>query len=169
MWNDTDLPLGYLITFRSYGTWLHGDGRGSVDRFHKRYKSPYLPRSDNRRHRNLRLLRSNPLVLNARQRRSIDLAIREVCINREWLLLALNVRTNHVHAVVSIGPIKPGRALNAFKAYATKRMRHDGNWTESHSPWAARGSKKRLWNEQSVIEAVDYVLNEQGEDLPDFD
>jgi len=29
MWNDTDLPLGYLITFRCYGTWLHGDERGS--------------------------------------------------------------------------------------------------------------------------------------------
>src|SRR5438093_13756827 len=31
MWNDTDLPLGYLITFRCYGTWLHGDERGSID------------------------------------------------------------------------------------------------------------------------------------------
>src|SRR6185369_556860 len=30
MWNDTDIPLAYLITFRSYGTWLHGDDRGSI-------------------------------------------------------------------------------------------------------------------------------------------
>jgi hypothetical protein len=43
MWNDTDIPLAHLITFRSYGTWLHGDKRGSVDRFHNQYKSPYLP------------------------------------------------------------------------------------------------------------------------------
>ena len=27
MWNDTDIPLGYLITFRCYGTWLHGNKR----------------------------------------------------------------------------------------------------------------------------------------------
>jgi hypothetical protein len=40
MWNDTDLPLGYLITFRCYGTWLHGDERGSIDRFHNRYSPP---------------------------------------------------------------------------------------------------------------------------------
>jgi hypothetical protein len=33
MWNNTNLPLAYLITFRCYGTWLHGDERGSVDRF----------------------------------------------------------------------------------------------------------------------------------------
>jgi len=30
-----DIPLAYLISFRAYGTWLHGDRRGSVDRFHK--------------------------------------------------------------------------------------------------------------------------------------
>lgn len=23
--NDDNIPLGYLITFRSYGTWQHGD------------------------------------------------------------------------------------------------------------------------------------------------
>jgi hypothetical protein len=42
MWNDTDTPLAYLITFRCHGTWLHGDERGSVDRFHNRYKSPCI-------------------------------------------------------------------------------------------------------------------------------
>src|ERR1044072_9524581 len=30
MWNDTDIPLGHLITFRTYGSWVHGDERGSV-------------------------------------------------------------------------------------------------------------------------------------------
>jgi hypothetical protein len=79
MWNDTDLPLGYLISFRCYGTWLHGDERGSIDRFHNRYKAPYLPRSDRRRDLNCRQLRSEPLILDGRQRHSIDLAVREVC------------------------------------------------------------------------------------------
>jgi hypothetical protein len=39
------IPLAYLITFRSYGTWLHGDPRGSVDRFHNVYGKPRLPPS----------------------------------------------------------------------------------------------------------------------------
>src|SRR5712671_5216228 len=43
MWNDTDTPLAYFISFRTYGTWLHGDKRGSIDRFHNRYRSPYIP------------------------------------------------------------------------------------------------------------------------------
>jgi hypothetical protein len=29
-YSDERIPLGYLIIFRSYGTWLHGRG-GSVD------------------------------------------------------------------------------------------------------------------------------------------
>lgn len=24
-WDDNTFPLAYLVTFRTYGTWLHGD------------------------------------------------------------------------------------------------------------------------------------------------
>jgi REP element-mobilizing transposase RayT len=169
VWNDTDLPLAYLITFRCYGTWLHGDERGSIDRFHNRYKTPYLPHSDRRRELNTGKLKSSPDTLNVEQRQSVDSAIREVCAHRSWFLHALNVRTNHVHVVVSIGADKPERALNAFKAYGTRRMRSCGNWQESHSPWADKGSKRHLWNERSLALAIDYVINGQGGDLPDLD
>jgi REP element-mobilizing transposase RayT len=169
MWNDTDLPLGYLITFRCYGTWLHGDERGSIDRFHNRYKSPYLPRSDGRRDLNTTLLKSDPDTLNAKQRQSVDNAIREVCAHRRWFLHALSVRTNHVHVVVSISTVKPEHALNAFKAYATRKMRQDGNWQEPHSPWADKGSQRHLWNERSLALAIDYVMNGQGGNLPGLD
>src|SRR4029077_14507206 len=40
---DDNIPLAYLITFRAHGTWLHGDRRGSVDRFHNRYGTPRIP------------------------------------------------------------------------------------------------------------------------------
>ena len=53
MWNDTDIPLAYLITFRCYGTWLHGDRRGSIDRFHNRYKSPYVEANARWHHHNV--------------------------------------------------------------------------------------------------------------------
>jgi hypothetical protein len=35
---------GYFITFRCYGSWLHGDQRGSIDWRHRAYKSPLLER-----------------------------------------------------------------------------------------------------------------------------
>jgi len=39
----------------------------------------------------------------------------------------------------------------------------------AHIPWADKGSNRRLWNQQSVARAVDYVLYGQGDDLPEFD
>jgi hypothetical protein len=68
MWNDTDVPLGYLITFRCYSTWLHGDERGSIDRFHNRYKSPYLPTSDRRKTLAADQLKGSPITLSPSQR-----------------------------------------------------------------------------------------------------
>jgi len=48
-------------------------------------------------------------------------------------------------------------------------MRQDGNWQESHSPWADKGSQRHLWNERSLPLAIDYVIKGQGGDLPDLD
>ena len=169
MWNDTDIPLAYLITFRCYGTWLHGDERGSVDRFHNKYQSPYISPQKSWRQYNERQLKSEIVRLDAQQRKVVEEAVREVCDHKNWLLRAINVRTNHVHMVVSTGSIKPEHALNAFKSYSTRRMRESGYWNSDKSPWADKGSKRRLWNERSVELAIDYVINGQGDKLPDFD
>lgn len=169
MWNETGIPLAYLITFRCYGTWLHGDERGSVDRFHNQYGSPYIAPNARWHSHNVRQLKHEPVTLDASQHQSVDAAIRETCVVLNWLLNAINVRTNHVHVVVGIGATRPGRALNAFKANATRQMRQDGGWRHEYSPWADKGSTRYLWNERSVERAVDYVINGQGDRLPEFD
>jgi REP element-mobilizing transposase RayT len=109
------------------------------------------------------------LILKARRRKSIEAAIRETCDIRNWFLQAVNVRTNHIHTVGSASHKKPAHVLGAFKANATRQLRQDGLWCNPFSPWADEGSKRKLWNEQSVAKAIYYVLNGQGEDLPDFD
>ena len=169
VWNDTDFPLAYLITFRCHGTWLHGDHRGSIDRFHNKFNSPYIAPNQRWYDHNKRALLGESVDLKSAQRKSIETAIRETCVRRKWYLHAFNVRTNHVHTVVTIGLIKPGHALSAFKANATRQMRKENCWLHNYSPWAEKGSKRYLWNERSVARAIDYVLNGQGDDLPDFD
>jgi REP element-mobilizing transposase RayT len=169
MWNDTDIPLAHLITFRSYGTWLHGDDRGSIDREHNQYKTPYALPNQNRYDHNKNLLKREPVILDAAQRASVETAVRETCAFRKWLLRAFNVRTNHVHVVVSIGNRKSEIALNAFKANATRQLRKDGHWAHEHSPWVDKGSKRNLWNERSIERAIDYVINGQDDELPEFD
>ena len=167
MWNDT--PLAYFISFRAYGTWLHGDKRGSIDRFHNRYGDPYIAPNEQWEHYNRQQqLKGEPFRLDARERASVKAAIEETCRIRKWSLLAHNVRTNHVHNVVAANR-KPEIVLNALKANATRQLREDGLWPHPFSPWADKGSKIRLWNERSVERAIEYVLYGQGDDLPDFD
>jgi REP element-mobilizing transposase RayT len=108
-------------------------------------------------------------VLDSAQRHCVEASASETCKIRKWKLYAINVRTNHVHLVVSIGETKPEIALNAFKANATREMRKSACWQSARSPWSDKGSKRYLWNEKSLAQAIDYVLNGQGDDLPDFD
>jgi REP element-mobilizing transposase RayT len=168
VWNDTDVPLAYLITFRTFGTWLHGDERGSIDRFHNQYKTPLIAPNLRRSEYNKTLIDRSVVILNAEQRKNVEEAIVEVCNFREWGLKAINVRTNHVHAVVAINLEKPEKALNDFKSYATRKMRQKNCWQSEKSPWSDKGSKRYLWNEQSVGLACEYVVNGQGDELPDF-
>ena len=168
MWNDTDTPLAYFISFRSYGTWLHGDKRGSIDRFHNRYGDPYIPPNETWQGHNRKQLKTDPFILRAKERGSVENAIRETCSIRKWDLQAFNIRTNHIHTVVTSNR-KPSIVLNAFKANATRKLREDQLWAHPFSPWADKGSKIKLWNERSVASAIDYVVNGQGDDLPKFD
>ena len=169
MWNDTDIPLAIFFTFRCYGTWLHGDERGSVDRDNNIYRSLRIPANSNWQKHNEKLLLHPPVILNAAQRKSVERSIRDTCEKRGWTLLAINVRTNHVHVVICIGAKKPKDALIALKANATRQLRNDNLWNHEHTPWADKGSKRNLWNEKSIWEACNYVNNEQGDKLPDFD
>ena len=135
IWNGRDIPLAYFITFRTYGTWLHGDERGSIDRYHNLYQGPRVAPNRVLEKQHEAKLKGDPVKLDAKQRPLVEAAIREVCDHRQWNLRAVNVRTNHVHTVVSIGDCSADRALNAFKSYATRKLKENEVWTRSHSPW----------------------------------
>jgi REP element-mobilizing transposase RayT len=167
-WDDNEGPLAYLITFRTYGTWLHGDDRLSVDRHGKNvYGTPKVLPS-----RNLnRIMKENrgieQFTLDGTQRAVVERTIRDVCDYRRYGLYATNVRTNHVHTVVRSSQ-KPEFILNAFKSNATRELRAAGLVSEARQVWSRGGSTRYLWKPGHVEGAIDYVLYGQGDDLPDF-
>jgi hypothetical protein len=125
-YDGNEFPLAYLITFRSYGTWLHGDSRGTMDRQgHNIYGAPRIPASEKLEGSDRSQLKYPPVKLDASHRNVVEQAIREVCANRGYNLRAVNVRTNHVHTVVS-AQLHPDLIMNAFKAYATRLLRRTG-------------------------------------------
>jgi REP element-mobilizing transposase RayT len=157
---DDHVPCGYLITFRAYGTWLHGRA-SSVDRFHNVYGELTLPAATTIQQG---LLTQPPVRLDHNARRTVELAIRETCEFRKWSLWAINVRTNHIHAVVAANTA-PKHVLSAFKGNATRMMREASEWKSERSPWAHGGSGRYLWTEQELSNAVAYVMYDQGEPL----
>ncbi len=156
--------VAFHITFRCYGTWLHGDSRGSIDRFHNRYGTPDIPPNEQWKKYNERNLKRPPVNLQKQRRAVVTEAVREICDTRKWCLWTVNVRTNHVHTVVT-AHCDPELVLIALKAHATRKMREARCWDNSKTPWARGGSKKRLWTEKQLYDAIAYVEYEQGEPL----
>ena len=166
--DDNELPLAYLMSFRTYGTWLHGDNRGSTSRKQNKYGTPRIAANPPLRRAECEQLKHPPIKLDRRQRPVVEQAVREVCTHRGYWLRAINVRTNHVHTVVSAA-IDPEPILQAFQAYATRKLRQAGLLRDDVKPWTRHGSTPYLWKERHVERAMDYVVNGQGDELPSFD
>ena len=154
-------PLAYFLTMHTYGTWLHGRAPGSVDAEHCTFGTPFAPTNPEREADNAARLVHAPVTLDQAWRTAVQAAIVEVCAYREWTLLAVHVRTTHVHAVVAAAA-KPEKVLNDFKAYATRRLRRQNLATTNLRVWSGHGSTRYLWKDEQLVAAVDYVVNGQG-------
>lgn len=108
--------------------------------------------------------RGDGVIFGSVERRIIEKAIEEVCEHRAYSLQAINVRTNHVHAVVSKA-IEPERLVNDFKAYSTRALRAERLFNSDEKVWSRGASTRYLWKPRHVEAAVDYVKYCQ-EDIP---
>ena len=150
-------PLAYFITFRSYGTWLHGDQRGSVDRKHNRFGFPLVAPDVERWRFAHRQMRYEPLVFSEAMRTCIRSAIGEVIEHRRWKLWASNIRTNHVHVVLTAA-VKPERVVSDLKARATRNLADQGVIDRGRPVWSRHGSTEYLWTERDLEECCRYVI-----------
>lgn len=167
-WDDAIFPLAYLITIRTFGTWLHGDDRGSMDRHGKNiYGTPRIQGNAKLHYQMRREQTAAPFLLDGKQRACVEAAIRTLCLNRAYGLFAINVRTNHAHIVISASA-KPESIINALKANATRELREKGLADADTIVWSRGGSRRYLWKPHHVDAAIEYVLHGQGPDLPKF-
>src|SRR5437868_10526829 len=65
------LPVAYLITFHTYGTWLPGDPRGTVTRHHNLHGEPRRGASDAILERSQELLKNQPVLLEPHERAAV--------------------------------------------------------------------------------------------------
>ena len=112
-------PLAFFLTWSAYGSWLPGDDRGWVPRGgHVRLPDP--ERLDEAR----RAMTEPALTLSAPQRVAVEEVIRRHCDLRGWTLHAANVRTTHVHVVVTAPEYHPKKVREEFKSWGTRTLKN---------------------------------------------
>jgi REP element-mobilizing transposase RayT len=156
--------MRYFITFACYGAHLHGDEAGSVDRQHNVPGTRLAEANSDRVAVMRQQMDQLPYSLDKDRRATVLDAWREVCVQRGWSLLAAHVRTNHVHVVVE-AEVRPETIMNTFKSYASRGLNRLGHDAPDRKRWARHGSKRWLWKDDDVEEAIRYVVSRQGEPM----
>jgi len=162
-----DDPVGYFLTWVTYGTWLPGDTRGWVE-YGRGWQLPDPIRELEAAAR----MTEDACRLNAEQRDAVQRQIAETCQHRGWDLHAANCRSNHVHVVVSAGDAPPKKIRADLKAWAARCLKQHASALADASGydrgrenwWAERGSIRFLYDESSLEAAILYVT--EGQDIP---
>ncbi len=118
-----------------------------------------VPESPGREERARLALSQDEYVMGDNERNVVDAAIRDHCGIRGWSLRALNVRTNHVHVVVTANTHHPGQVMEQFKSWGTRRLTSAGLIQRGRRDWTDGGSKRWLNFPEDLFEAVNYVQN----------
>ena len=157
-----DDPMGFFLTWTTYGTWLPGDSRGWAEYRHGwQLPNPALELEAAAK------MTEDACRLSQQQRGAVEHQIAATCRHRGWDLHAVNCRSNHLHVVVSAPETDPKKIRADLKAWVTRRLKtplddYRENW------WAERGSIRWLWNEHDMAGAIQYVA--EGQDRrPDLD
>ena len=156
-------PLAYLLTWTTYGSWLHGDEHGWVQSGQPGIQAPDSERQDNMRMR----MTEQAVILNDSQRPLVENTIREVCQFRYWTVHAVNVRSNHVHVILSADR-PPEQVLSQLKAWCSRRLSEQeglsvqkGSRNGRRRWWTEHGSTKWINDDNYLQNAIRYVNERQ--------
>ena len=157
------MALAFFTTFTTYGTWLAGSskGKGSVDRQHNKHGTPFIVPDERREQASQDAMSQPAYTLSEAERDIVCQAIVDLCLEKGWDLLAVHVRSNHVHFVVSADR-DPGRLMSNLKARASRDLSRAGHGDQDRRRWTRHGSTLHLFHSADVAARVNYTLDQQG-------
>lgn len=144
-------PIGYFLTWTTYGTWLPGDERGWVE-----YKNGWQMPAKILEIDCQQRMREAKCLLTPTERILVEQQVKETCRLRKWTLYAINCRSNHLHVVLDAELDSPEKIRIDLKAWTTRRLQEESGKQRKHW-WAERGSSRYIWDEESLNEVVHYV------------
>ena len=158
------MAIAYFYTWTTYGTWLPGDERGWLKHFQGNRSSNKLIEFEAQL-----LMSESAITLNPSQRELVEKTIREHCAIRNWILHAVNCRTNHAHVVVTANERKLPEPRIQFKAWCTRRLKENERDANAKDPlrecwWTERGWDEYIDTDNELADVVAYVL--EGQTIP---
>jgi REP element-mobilizing transposase RayT len=156
--------MRYFITFACYGSHLHGDESGSVARKHNLFGARLAEVNAERLAVKREQMDQPPYFLDEVRRKTVLDAIHEVCLHHAWNLWAAHIRTNHVHVIVEVD-VRPEKVMHALKSYSSRALNRLGVDGADRKRWARHGSTRWLWKDEDVQQALQYVIEQQGEPM----
>jgi len=159
----SDKPLAYHITFGTYGTRLHGDPRGTVDRLHNKHGDPIIGQNNDWLAIESANLTGKPVVFDQPVRVGIEQVINSVCERGGWECHAGACQSNHVHVLLtSSDDSKLTRRL--LKRWLSECLNDEygSESSESGRWWAKGGSIKWVWDEIYFANVKRYIKRQRA-------
>jgi hypothetical protein len=145
-------PSGFLLTWRTYGTWLPGDRRGWT----KTGKGHQLPNANLESYVK-RIMNYPPRRLNSRHRQVVCQTIQAYSLFKGWKCNAVTCQSNHVHVALRASG-DPKKTIGMLKIRCTRELRKGGL---VGPVWAKRGNVAFLRTSRAYRNAVLYVVNHE--------
>ncbi len=157
----------WFLTWTTYGTWLPGDRRGFVSNVRDRQGRPVRfnkPGTPYKKHipSLFRAARGQckyaPVYLAQEQSRIVFRQVRQLCLFRNWQLLAIAVMCNHVHVLIQVAGDPDGAdILRDLKTNVSRGLNQMEKQWQRKRWWTRSGSKRCLKTEESVIATASYI------------
>ena len=162
----------WLLTWTTYGTWLPGDGRGSITTIRdepsgewyrpNEYGTPVVPPSSGLEFLARGRMTGPPVRLNQEMAEMAAHQFQETARYRGWSIMALAIMANHVHVVLGTpGDPDPAQMLRDLKSYGARTLNKLYSRPQSGTWWTAGGSRRILKEDHSIMAAIEYVMSQE--------
>jgi REP element-mobilizing transposase RayT len=149
-------PLAYHITWGTYGTRLHGDRRGTVDRIHNEFKAPIVQFEPDRWEAEVANLKFPPVRLTCEQRLRAEPLFPEICNRGHWEYLACAAAPDHIHLLLK-STFDPQTFRKLAKRWLGQELSKIWTPNEDNFWWSECGSIKWITDNSYLDNARRYI------------
>ncbi|MGD0140842.1 MAG: hypothetical protein ABSD28_18415 [Tepidisphaeraceae bacterium] len=157
--------IAYHITWGTYGTRLHGDPRGTVDREHNQRGSPILGFDEHRWEQEKQRLKFPPVRLMDEQRIFAESLIPNVCQRGHWTHRSCAVGSDHVHVILT-SEHDPETIRRLLKRWLGQELSRHYPLPPGATWWAECGSIRWITEEEYYSNALQYVTRQRATKEP---